>query len=90
MGEKPKIDLDRVMKLTREKMAGSEYAEDVEAGANMMSAMEQVGRLPSVGARTIKGLDDNVFDGMSGVVAKGMDLDGMREARDSKLIKRKK
>ncbi len=90
MSDEPQTDLSRVGKMVRDKMTKGEFREDFAEGQDMLEAMNAVGRLPSVGARTIKGLGDEVFDGLSGVLAKDIDLDGLREQREAKLIERKK
>ena len=60
MPDVPETDLERVAEFVREEMCKDE---DYNAGQDMLSTLKAVGRLPSVGARSIKGLSPGTFDG---------------------------
>ena len=86
MPEEPKINLERVAQFAREQMCKDE---DYEEGQDMLSTLKAVGRLPSVGARSIKGLSPGTFDGDMACLNAKANLESNKDAHESRLRKKK-
>ena len=86
MPDVPETDLGRVAGFVREDMCKDE---DYDAGQDMLSTLKAIGRLPSVGARSIKGLSPGTFDGDMSFLNAKANLEINKDAHESRLRKKK-
>jgi len=89
MGDKPQINVERVADFVRQQMSEGENAEDFEEGQEMLARMKAVGRLPSAGLRTIKGLSPGMFDGNNALKDVKGSLGVLQDKRNQQLRKKK-
>ena len=81
------IDIRHVSEIVRKKFGMDDNAEDYEDGQRMLAARERVGMLPTPGARTIKSLSPDVFDGNTALSEAKSNMEILRERRLGRLSK---
>ena len=82
------INYERAFDLVRQKAAGGKNRQEFIEGQRFIESREAMDLMPPVGARTIQGLDDDIFDGDTALSDMKGKLDVLREQRDARLTKR--
>ena len=91
MGDEPQINLKRVARLAREAMQqDEELAEDFREGRDMLEALSRIKRLPVLGVREIRGLNENEFDGQTALTDAKAGMEAARMRRERRLGPRRK